>query len=171
MKIKYEMPITYLSQSLEHRCSIMFMDVCCYSIIITLILVSYLVIQWIRICLPVPGLWVRSLSQEDSTCHGASKAHMPQLLESTCSRAQEPQLLKPEHLEPVLCNKGSHCNNKPIHCNQGVAPLVAIRESPCASVKAQCNQQINKNFKHTFMVSKDLGLPCLRSLEKVRPVG
>ena len=32
-----------------------------------------LVVQWIRICLPVPGTWVRSLVQEDFTCHRASK--------------------------------------------------------------------------------------------------
>ena len=32
-----------------------------------------LVVQWIRICLPVPGTWVRSLVQEDFTCHRAAK--------------------------------------------------------------------------------------------------
>ena len=84
------------------------MDVCYYSIIITLILVSSLVVQWIRICPCLPGTRVQSLFWEDSTCHGATKAHMPQLLDPTCSRAQEPQLLKPEHLEPMLCNKRSH---------------------------------------------------------------
>ena len=28
------------------------------------------VVQRLRICLPVQGTWVRSLVQEDSTCHG-----------------------------------------------------------------------------------------------------
>ena len=32
-----------------------------------------LVVQWIRICLPVPGTWVRSLVQEDFTRHRAAK--------------------------------------------------------------------------------------------------
>ena len=43
-----------------------------------LILIKYkagtsLVVQWIRICLPMQGTGVRSLVQEDSTCHRASK--------------------------------------------------------------------------------------------------
>ena len=35
---------------------------------------SFLVEQWIRICLPVWETWVHSLVQEDTTCHGAGKA-------------------------------------------------------------------------------------------------
>ena len=34
---------------------------------------SSLVVQWIRMCLPLQGTQVRSLVQEDSTCHGATK--------------------------------------------------------------------------------------------------
>ena len=47
----------------------------------------------------------------------SNEAHAPRLL-SPCSRAHEPQLLKPAHLEPVLHNKRSHRNEKPIHCNE-----------------------------------------------------
>ena len=32
--------------------------------------------------------------------------------------AHVPQLLKPVCLEPMLCNKRSHCNEKPTHCNE-----------------------------------------------------
>ena len=32
-----------------------------------------LVVQWLRICLPMQGTWVRSLVQEDPPCHGATK--------------------------------------------------------------------------------------------------
>ena len=32
-----------------------------------------LVVQWIRIHLPMEGTWVGSLVREDSTCHGAAK--------------------------------------------------------------------------------------------------
>ena len=42
---------------------------------------------------------------------------MPQLL-SLRSRACELQLLKPGHLEPVLHNKRSHHNEKPVHRNE-----------------------------------------------------
>ena len=44
-------------------------------------------------------------------------ARVPQLL-SLRSRAHEPQLLKPMHLEPTLRNKRSHCNEKPAHRNK-----------------------------------------------------
>ena len=46
-----------------------------------------------------------------------NKARAPQLL-SLSSRAREPQLLKPTRLEPVLRNKRSHRNEKPVHRNK-----------------------------------------------------
>ena len=73
-----------------------------------------LVVQWLRIRLPIQGTWVRSLVQEDPTCHRATQpvchkywtcaleptshnywAHVPQLLKPTCPRAHAPQLLSP----------------------------------------------------------------------------
>ena len=56
---------------------------------------------------------------------GPGRSHMPrsnyacapQLL-SLCSRAFEPQLLKPVRLEPMLRNKRNHCNEKPAHRNE-----------------------------------------------------
>ena len=44
-----------------------------------------------------------------------------------------PQLLKPMHLEPMLCNKRSHCNEKPEHRNKEQPPLAATREKPAHS--------------------------------------
>ena len=41
-----------------------------------------------------------------------------------------PQLLKPACLEPLLRNKRSHCNEKPVHRNEALPPLAAARESP-----------------------------------------
>ena len=32
-----------------------------------------LVVQWLRVHLPVQGTWVRALVREDPTCHGATK--------------------------------------------------------------------------------------------------
>ena len=46
-----------------------------------------------------------------------NSARVPQLL-NLCSRAWEPQLLKLGALEPVLCNKRSHCDKKPAQCNE-----------------------------------------------------
>ena len=85
---------------------------------------TYLVAQWLGICLPLQGTQVQALVQEDPTCRGATKpvchnyrAHAPQLL-SLCSRARKPQLLKPARLEPLLHNKRSHRSEKPTHCNE-----------------------------------------------------
>ena len=58
------------------------------------------------------GTGVRALVQEDPTCHGATKPMRHNYW------AHVPQLLKPEHLEPVLHNKRSHRNEKPMHHNE-----------------------------------------------------
>ena len=61
----------------------------------------------------------------------SNKAHVPQPL-SLCSGAQEPQLLCT--LEPELCNKRRHCNEKPVHHNYRVvlrSPL--LEKSLCDS--------------------------------------
>ena len=67
--------------------------------------------------------WTQSLVHSNSTCCRATKARVPQIL-TLCSRARESQLLslsgtllKPACLEPVLCNKRSHHNEKPMHHN------------------------------------------------------
>ena len=62
-----------------------------------------LVVQWLRIRLPMQGTRVRALVREDPTCRGATKpvhrrAHVPQLLsqraattEDRAPRARAPQ--------------------------------------------------------------------------------
>ena len=81
-----------------------------------------LVAQWLRIRLPMQGTQVRAPVREDPTCRGATKParhnYWACALLSLRSRACEPQLLKPVHPEPVLCNKRSHCNEKPAHRNK-----------------------------------------------------
>ena len=82
-----------------------------------------LVAQWLRICLPMQRTWVRALVWEDPTCRRATKPvrhnYWACALEPTGHNywARVPQLLKPAHLEPVLCNKRSHSNEKPVHRN------------------------------------------------------
>ena len=71
-----------------------------------------LVVQWLRICLPMQGTQVRALVREDPTCHGATKPMRHNYW------PREPQLLKPAHLEPMLCNKRSHHNEKPAQCSE-----------------------------------------------------
>ena len=68
--------------------------------------------QGLRIRLPMQGTQVRALVQEDPTCHGATKP----TLRNYCAHVL--QLLKPMLLEPVLCNKRNHHNEKPAHHNE-----------------------------------------------------
>ena len=78
-----------------------------------------LVVQWLRIRLPMQGTWIRSLVRDDPTCHGATKPvchnYWTCALEPVSHNywARIPQVLKPAWLEPVLHNKRSHCNEKP----------------------------------------------------------
>ena len=45
-------------------------------------------------------------------------------------------------LEPVLCNKRSHCNEKPSHCNREQPPLTKSRGNKRTAEKTQ-HSQIN----------------------------
>ena len=81
-----------------------------------------LVVEWIIVCLPTQGTWVRSLVREDSTCHGATKPHVPQLL-SLCAATTEA-------IEPVLHKKRSQ--------------LTATRESPRDSNTDPLQPKLNK---------------------------
>ena len=60
-----------------------------------------LVVQWIRICLPMQGTRLRSLVQEDSICHRATNpvCHSSGL----SSRVHKPQLLRPCALTTEAC--------------------------------------------------------------------
>ena len=83
-----------------------------------------LVAQWLRIRLPMQGTRVRALVREDPTCCRATKPVQHNYWACTLEPASHnywacvPQLLKPQLLEPMLCNKSSHCNENPVHCNE-----------------------------------------------------
>ena len=83
-----------------------------------------LVAQWLTIHLPMQGTRVWALVREDPTCCGATKPMCHNYWAWTLELASHnywahvPQLLKSAHLEPVLRNKRSHCNEKPAHCNE-----------------------------------------------------
>ena len=71
----------------------------------------WIVLQWLRIHLPMQGTWVQALVREDLTCHGATKpvshnywACAPEPA-SHNYWAHVPQQLKPGRLEPVLPNE------------------------------------------------------------------
>ena len=88
-----------------------------------------LVVQWLRICLPVQGTWVWSLVWEDPTCNEASKfAHHNSwacALEPKSCKYLSPQASKPVLPRAYAQNKRSHHNENPIH---------ATREAPRLSL-------------------------------------
>ena len=65
------------------------------------LLVSWasLLVQWLRICLPMQGTRVQALVQEDSTCHRATKP----VRHNQCTRARKPQLLCPRTTTTEAC--------------------------------------------------------------------
>ena len=100
-----------------------------------------LVVQWIRIRLPMQGTRVRSLVQEDATHHRATKPM------SHSYGAHTPQLLKPLYPEPVLHNKRSYCNEKPVHCNAHLQQL----EETCVEQWSPSATK-NKNKENVFFI-------------------
>ena len=72
---------------------------------------TYLVAQWLGICLPMQRTWVQSLVREDPTCCGATKPVRHNYWACALKPASHnywacvPQLPKPARLEPMLHNK------------------------------------------------------------------
>ena len=60
-----------------------------------------LVVQWLRICLPMQGTQIRSLVRKVSTRHGVTKS-VPQLLGQCCGAHVPQQAMPPEWEAPVL---------------------------------------------------------------------
>ena len=111
---------------------------------------SSLVVQWLRICLPMQGTWVWFLVR-NSTCCGA---HVPQIL-VPCPGAWELQLLRPEHLEPVPHSKGGHPNERSTHATK-IAPAWLNYGKPTCSNEdpdqPKINKQTNKKVWQCFSI-------------------
>ena len=80
---------------------------------------------------------VRSLVREDPTCHGATKP-----VYCHCwARA----------LEPVLCTRGSHRNEKLVQRNQRVVPCVPQQEKALRTVTKPQNSWEKKKFIYIYI--------------------
>ena len=116
-----------------------------------------LVVQWLRIRLPLQGTRVRALVWEDPTCRGTTKPvchnYWDCALEPVSHNfwAQVPQLLKPACLEAVLCNKRSHWMRSPRTAMKSSPRLAATREKPACSNKDPRQPKININKINTFI--------------------
>ena len=67
------------------------------------------------VSLPMQETQVQSLVQEDPTCCTVTKP---------VSHNTEPA-----DLEPMLWNKSSHRNEKPVHCNEEQSPLTQLEKA------------------------------------------
>ena len=90
-----------------------------------------LVVQWLRILLPIQGTYVRSLVWDDSTYCGTTKLVSCNYW-SLCAR------------EPVFRNKGSYHNGKPMYRNQSVAPACQNQRKPAHSNADSAQPKINE---------------------------
>ena len=124
-----------------------------------------LVVQWLIIRLPMQGTQVRALVLEDPTCCRATKPvhhnYWACALEPASYNywACVPQLLKPAHLEPVLRNKRSHHNEKPMH--RRVVPAHRNQRKACAQ------QRRHNAAKKTKQSKTKQKVPCANSLQLV----
>ena len=101
-----------------------------------------LVVQWLRICLPMQGTRVWSLVQEDSACHRATKP----VYHNSC--AQVLQLLKPA--PPRACARKSRSHG----------PCRTTREQPSSLQLEKASTQ-----------QKDPGQPRINKLKMFNKVG
>ena len=99
-----------------------------------------LVVQWLRIRLPMQGTRVQSLVQEDSTCCQATKPPL------SCDLQLLSPLAATEALEPMLHSKRSYHSEKLLHRNQS---------SPCLPQlgKAHAQQQRPSTAKINISIS------------------
>ena len=106
---------------------------------------------------PPANTTVWALVREDPTCHGANKPvhhnYLAWALEPASHNywAHTPQLLKPACLEPVLCNKRSHYNEKPTHHNKEYPRLPQPEKA--------CTQQWRPNAAKKTKNKKPCWLP------------
>ena len=112
-----------------------------------------LVAQWLRICLPMQGTWVRALVWEDPPCRGATKPTCYNYWEPMCCKLQSPRDLEPAHhnyrthvpwsLHTTTRERNPACHNreKPKCCNER-SRVLQLRPNTAKKVKK--NLKINK---------------------------
>ena len=90
-----------------------------------------LVVQWLRICLPTQGTWVRSLVRGGFHILWSNQAPVP-------------QLLSPPTVEPMLCNKGSHAMRSPCTTTKRIVPTSCNYRKLVCSNKDSAQPKKNK---------------------------
>ena len=91
-----------------------------------------LVVQWLRICLPMQGTQVWSLDGEYPTCCGAAKP-------------MHHNYWSPHTLESVLHNRRSHCSERP-YTSLKNSPHSPQLENTCMQQQRLCTPKTNAYF-------------------------
>ena len=112
-----------------------------------------LVVQWIRICLPMQGTWVWSLIQEweDFTYHGATKS-------ANCNYwVCVSQLLKPKCPRAARCNYWA-CMLQLVSVSRACGlQQENPRRSPCTTKKSSlCSPQLKKACMQQWSITKNI---------------
>ena len=76
----------------------------------------------------------------------SNHAHVPLL--SLCSRARELQVLSPYALEPMLHNKRTQLNEKPVHHNEKQPPLITTRGRKRKAEMSEVRPTCLRHFLH-----------------------
>lgn len=79
-------------------------------------------VHWLRTYLQIQGMWVLFLVWEKPACFTVTKPMLH------IYWAHVLQLLKPTHLEPMLCKTRSQHTENSIHRHKEEHPLTATRE-------------------------------------------
>ena len=98
-----------------------------------------LVVQWLRVYLPVWGTQIWSVVQEDSTRQRATR--------TVCHNYWSPQAL-----EPVLSNQRNQCEQKPTHHKERVAPTCWNYRKPMCSNKDNHSHKNKYPEKHLLLL-------------------
>ena len=112
-----------------------------------------LIMQWIRICLPMQGPWVQSLVREYSSCLGAAKPMCHNYWAHAA--ATEARVTK-----PVLCKRRSQHREKTDRCKWSGAPALHTWRKPrCSSKDPVQYKYIHKEMVVCVVRSKAKGSP------------
>ena len=92
---------------------------------------------WLRICLPIQGtrVWSRSGKIPQATEQGSSSTQLP----SRCSRARNCSCWA-HTPQPLLCNKRSHCSEKPTLRNHRAVPILGSERKSACSYEDPCSK-------------------------------
>ena len=115
-----------------------------------------LVVQWLRIHLPVPGTQIRSLVWQDPTC-SERRASVPWRLSPHAS----PPAVTTRAQSPRACAQRQEKHEWALQL-ESKPPLASTGESLHAAMKTQCSRKLNKNPSQTKKGIPLVGLPAFR---------